>query len=72
MEYGLILLGIICTVIGVIGCIFPTIPGPPLSYAALILLQFAKEEPVFSNSFLVKLAVLTIALCRPDAGIDIV
>ena len=66
MEYGLILLGIICTVIGVIGCIFPAIPGPPLSYAALILLQFAKEEPVFSKSFLVKFAVLTIVVSLGD------
>jgi uncharacterized protein YqgC (DUF456 family) len=66
MEYGLILLGIICTVIGVIGCIFPAIPGPPLSYAALILLQFAKEEPVFSKSFLVRFAVLTIIVSLID------
>ena len=66
MEYGLILLGIICTVIGVIGCIFPAIPGPPLSYAALILLQFAKEEPVFSKSFLVKFAILTIVVSLGD------
>ena len=66
MEYGLILLGIICTVIGVIGCIFPAIPGPPISYAALILLQFAKEEPVFSKSFLVKFAILTIVVSLGD------
>jgi len=66
MEYGLILLGIICTIIGVIGCIFPAIPGPPLSYAALILLQFAKEEPVFSNSFLVRFAVLTVVVSLGD------
>jgi uncharacterized protein YqgC (DUF456 family) len=66
MEYGLILLGIICTVIGIIGCIFPAIPGPPLSYAAFILLQFAKEEPVFSKSFLVKFAILTIVVTLGD------
>jgi uncharacterized protein YqgC (DUF456 family) len=66
MEFVLILSGVICTVIGVIGCIFPAIPGPPLSYAALILLQFAKEEPVFSNSFLVKLAILTIVVSLGD------
>ena len=66
MEYGLILLGIICAIVGVIGCIFPAIPGPPLSYAALILLQFAKEEPVFSKSFLVRFAVLTIVVSLGD------
>ena len=66
MEFVLILFGIICTVIGVIGCIFPAIPGPPVSYAALILLQFAKEEPVFSKSFLVRFAVLTIIVSLID------
>ncbi len=66
MEFVLILLGIVCTLIGVIGCIFPAIPGPPLSYAALILLQFAKEEAVFSKSFLVRFAVLTIIVSLMD------
>lgn len=66
MGYGLILLGIICTIVGLVGCIFPAIPGPPLSYAALILLQFAKEEPVFSKSFLVRLAILTIVVSLGD------
>src|SRR5665648_291836 len=66
MEYGLILSGIICTIIGVIGCIFPAIPGPPLSYAALILLQFAKEEPVFSKSFLVRFAIITVIVSLGD------
>ena len=66
IEFVLILLGIICTVVGIIGCIFPTIPGPPLSYAALILLQLAKEEPVFSKSFLVRFAVFTIIVSLID------
>ena len=66
MEYVLIIVGVICTVVGIIGCIFPAIPGPPVSYAALILLQFAKEEPVFSKSFLVKFAILTIVVSLGD------
>jgi len=66
MEFILILSGIICIIIGIIGCIFPAIPGPPISYAALILLQFAKEEPVFSKSFLVRFAILTIIVSLGD------
>jgi len=66
MEFILILSGIICIIIGIIGCIFPAIPGPPISYAALILLQFAKEEPVFSKSFLVRFAILTIVVSLGD------
>lgn len=66
MEFVLILSGIICIIIGIIGCIFPAVPGPPLSYAALILLQLAKEEPVFSKSFLVRFAILTIIVSLID------
>lgn len=66
MEFILILLGIICIIIGIIGCIFPAVPGPPLSYAALILLQFAKEEAVFSKSFLVKFAIFTVIVSLVD------
>ncbi|MDD5015420.1 MAG: DUF456 domain-containing protein [Atribacterota bacterium] len=66
VEFVLILSGIICIIIGIVGCIFPAIPGPPLSYAALILLQFAKEEPVFSKSFLVRFAVFTIIVSLID------
>jgi uncharacterized protein YqgC (DUF456 family) len=66
MELVLILIGIICIIIGIIGCIFPAIPGPPLGYAALILLQFAKEQPVFSKSFLVRFAVLTVIVSLID------
>jgi len=66
MEFVLILLGIICIIVGIIGCIIPTIPGPPLSYAALILLQFTKEESVFSTDFLIKFAILTIIISFAD------
>jgi uncharacterized protein YqgC (DUF456 family) len=66
MEFVLILLGVLCTIVGVIGCILPAIPGPPLSYAGLILLQFAKVGPVFSKSFLVKFAVFTVLVSLID------
>jgi len=66
MEFVLILIGVISIIIGIIGCIFPAIPGPPFSYAALILLQFAKEESVFSKSFLVRFAVLTVIVSLVD------
>ena len=66
MEYILILSGIICVILGIIGCILPIIPGTPLSYAALILLQLAKEKPVFSQSVLITFAVLTIIVSLID------
>ena len=66
MEYILILSGIICVILGIIGCILPIIPGIPLSYTALILLQLAKEKPVFSQSVLITFAVLTIIVSLID------
>lgn len=44
---------------GVIGCIMPAVPGPPLSYAGLLLLQFSSRHP-FSTNFLLAFAAATI------------
>lgn len=45
---------------GVIGSIVPLLPGPPLSYVGMLMLQF-REEPVFSLQFmLIWLAVVFI------------
>ena len=66
MNYLLIFLGTISTILGITGCIFPVIPGPPLSYLALILLQFAKEEPVFKENLLIRFAFYTILVFLLD------
>jgi len=66
MNYLLIFLGTISTILGITGCIFPAIPGPPLSYLSLILLQFAKEEPVFKENLLIRFAFYTILVFLLD------
>ena len=48
----LIILGILCLLIGLAGCILPALPGPPLSYAALLLLHFT-DKVQFSDTQLV-------------------
>lgn len=40
MEYFIIAGGIILLLIGFIGCVIPALPGPPISYAGLLLLLF--------------------------------
>ena len=66
VEIIFIFLGVICTVLGLIGCVIPIIPGIPLNYMALLLLQYAKEEPVFSKSFLIKFAFYSIIVFLLD------
>jgi len=52
----LIILGLFLALIGLIGCIVPFIPGPPLSFFALIILSYAKNWEPFSATFLIIMA----------------
>ena len=56
----LIILGLLFALIGLIGCILPVIPGPPLSFFALIILSYAKNWQPFSTTFLIIMAGLAI------------
>jgi uncharacterized protein YqgC (DUF456 family) len=51
MDYLLIFLGIAFTIAGLIGCIIPSIPGPPLNFVALLLLNWV-DSSIFSNEFM--------------------
>ncbi len=62
----IIALGLIVSMAGLIGCIVPMIPGPPLSYGALILLSFAKNWQPFGAAFLFAMGVLTAAVVVLD------
>jgi len=56
----LIILGLLLSIIGLAGCLLPVIPGPPLSFLALILLSIAKDWTPFSATFLIIMGVITI------------
>jgi uncharacterized protein YqgC (DUF456 family) len=58
LDILLMVLGGICVIGGTAGCLLPVIPGPPLSYAGLVLLQFSSKHP-FSITFLTVYALLT-------------
>lgn len=62
----LIIIGIVLIIIGIIGCIVPGIPGPPLSFLALIFLSIAKHWEPFSITFLIAMAGLTILVTVLD------
>lgn len=66
MTIFLIILGILLALAGFAGCILPVIPGPPLSYLALIVLSFAKDWEPFSVTFLIVMAALAIIVMILD------
>ena len=61
MDIALIILGIICLIIGLAGCILPMLPGPPVAYAALILLHLTDRVSLSTSELLIGL-LLVIAI----------
>ena len=40
MEYFLLILGLLLTIVGIIGSLLPALPGPPISWVGILLLYF--------------------------------
>jgi len=70
MDLLLISLAVILILLGLIGCLVPLIPGPPLSYAAILLLQFSSRSP-FSEDFLVMWGAITVAVTLLDYWVPV-
>lgn len=64
MDFLLISFSILFCFAGIAGCIIPGLPGPPLNYVALVLLQWAFQP--FSVSFLIVWAVIVIIITILD------
>src|SRR5690606_24801061 len=64
-DYVLLILGIILMLIGIIGCLAPVLPGPPLSYLGLIMLHLTRFGQ-FSSTLLIILAVITVVVSILD------
>ena len=69
MDIILLLGGIACLLVGLAGAILP-LPGPPLSYAGLILLQISKFAE-FSKLVLITLGIFTAVIAVLDYYIPI-
>jgi uncharacterized protein YqgC (DUF456 family) len=61
MDYFLIGLGILFLILGILGGVLPVLPGPPLSYVALLLLHFTTKYQ-FTTQFLITWAIITIVV----------
>lgn len=65
MEVLWIVISSLLMLAGLVGCILPLIPGPPLSYAALLLLQLTSTA-IFSTRFLVIWAIVVVVVTALD------
>lgn len=65
MEIFWLIVGGIFIVVGIIGCILPVLPGPPISYLGILVLQITQETP-FTLSFMIVWGLITIAVTVLD------
>ncbi len=65
MDYLLFAAGVILSLAGIIGCIMPALPGPPLNFLALVLLKFAVGD-LLSANLLITFGVLTLVVSVLD------
>ncbi len=65
MDYIFLVFGSSLILLGLIGCVLPVLPGPPLSFLALIMLQITRWGD-FSTTFLIIMALLAIVVTALD------
>ena len=70
MDVFLAILGTICIIIGVLGSLLPILPGPPISYAGVLLLHFTQYAQ-YSTRFLILFAILTAVVAVLDYVIPV-
>ncbi len=71
MDIFLTIVAMVVIVVGIIGCLVPVIPGAPLSYVGLLILQ-ATDKVDFTWQFLVIWAVVVVALIALDYIVPII
>lgn len=65
MDIVFIIIGLLFMLFGLAGCLLPVIPGPPLSYIGLVILQLSPNFQ-FSKNFMIIMAVIAVAVTVLD------
>ncbi|MBR5189210.1 MAG: DUF456 domain-containing protein, partial [Paludibacteraceae bacterium] len=65
MDVLLFIVSALLMLVGIIGSVVPALPGPPLSYVGLLLLQLT-DKVQFSTSFLVVWGIVVLAVTILD------
>jgi uncharacterized protein YqgC (DUF456 family) len=69
-DIALSIVGGLCVLAGIIGCIVPVLPGPVLCFSGLVILQFTSDSP-FTPALLTIYAALTIVVAVLDYVIPV-
>lgn len=59
MDILLIIIGVICLITGLLGCVLPILPGPPLAYIGMLCFHFTARMQ-FTPTQLIVWAVLVL------------
>ncbi len=70
MDIFFCIIGFILIIAGIVGCILPVIPGPPLSFIGLVFLHLTKYAN-FSLFILISLAIAVIVITILDYFIPV-
>lgn len=65
IEAIIIILGVLLSIAGILGCIIPAVPGPPLNYLALVTLMILPQIEL-STSMLIITGILTLIVVILD------
>lgn len=60
MDILLIIIALVCILLGLLGCVLPLLPGPPLAYVGMLLLHFTADVEFTTTQLLVWL-IITVA-----------
>jgi uncharacterized protein len=70
MDFLLIFFGITLLLVGIAGCFIPAVPGPPVAYLSLLLLQF-RDSQSFTTTFLIIMAMIVVVVAIVDHFIPV-
>jgi len=65
VDYILLILGIILMLVGLVGCVIPILPGPPISFIGLLLLQFSRFAD-YSLNFMLLMGAIALLVSAAD------
>ena len=70
VDYLLLALAIAMIIVGIIGCLVPVLPGPPLSFIGILVLHFTKFAH-FSTNLLIILGLVAVIVAVFDYVVPI-